>query len=53
MRLGFIATRSGLMRFGDHSHLFKDPEEEAKRKKKRKKMMAETDEMVEDLVPEP
>ncbi len=39
IKLGFIATRSGLMRFSDHSHLFKDPDEELKKKKKKKKLM--------------
>ena len=37
VHLGFIATRSGLMRFVDHSHLFIDPEEEEMKKKKKKK----------------
>ncbi len=28
IQLGFIATRSGLLRYSDHSHLFKPPKEE-------------------------
>ena len=35
IQLGFIATRSGLLRFADHSHLFLTPEEEAMRKRKK------------------
>ena len=30
IQLAFIATRSGLTRFSDHSHLFKDPNERRK-----------------------
>ncbi len=56
MRLGFIATRSGLTRFGDHSHLFQDVEEDTKgrkKKKKKKKKTEEKKEADEDFVPEP
>jgi len=27
IHMAFVATRSGLLRFSDHSHLFKDPNE--------------------------
>eukprot|EP00094_Tigriopus_californicus_P005874 TCALIF_05660-PB protein Name:"Similar to Cacna2d3 Voltage-dependent calcium channel subunit alpha-2/delta-3 (Rattus norvegicus)" AED:0.25 eAED:0.25 QI:0/0.5/0.53/0.92/0.58/0.61/13/1066/709 len=32
IQLAFIATRSGLMRFADHSHLFVDPKEDDRNK---------------------
>ena len=36
IQLAFIATRSGFMRYADHSHLFVDPLEEEERRRKRK-----------------
>ena len=49
--MGFIATRSGLMRFSDHMHLFVDPEEEMK--KKRRKQQAAPEEQEEPEIKEP
>ena len=37
IQMGFIATRSGLLRYSDHTHLFIDPEEEEERKRRMKK----------------
>ncbi len=48
IKLGFIATRSGLMRFSDHSHLFEGQDDEKSKKKFREQGADD-----EDLVPEP
>lgn len=37
IQMGFIATRSGLLRYSDHTHLFIDPAEEEERKRRMKK----------------
>lgn len=42
--MGFIATRSGLLRFSDHSELFKEPEDPKKKKRRRKKKKDDTEE---------
>jgi hypothetical protein len=53
--MGFIATRSGLMRFSDHTHLFKEPEDKSKkrRRKKKRKEIEEEEEEDDGTIKEP
>ena len=46
IKLGFIATRSGLMRFSDHSALFEDPAEEEKRRREEEEAAANGEEII-------